>query len=181
MVEIISIEPLQRKVDQSMLIKAFGSLNGAVESISQLRRVIVDPSGYLIMHGSFVNGRCQNPTSPFYGKTSDDGRLSDLDFALTDYLLFRELPSREICILPSTPISVQGKLSHSLTYPNGNIKDFLKKKKGGAYYQLYLWLKQTGELTGRKIDLRIYQDFGTWINQQKPYWILADSSGIRIQ
>lgn len=109
---------LQIPIDQGRLAAAFGSIEFARSQIYSLRRILLDPNAIIFMNGSFISGVCGNPSNPHYLKPMDQDRISDLDIGIIDFFLFRDIPHREII--------ASGK-SHSLTYKDGRIKEFLKK------------------------------------------------------
>jgi len=167
-------DPFRKQIDVAMFNQAFVNPDATANVITCARYIINDPSGVLIMHGSFINGRCENPTSPYFLQEPDQGRRSDLDFILIDGVFFRELPNREKCWYDQFPVNARGNITHSLMYPDGNIKDFLKKP-GTSWFSLYTWLKTLRDVTKRKIDFRVYKNWEAWNCQQKSYWLLADA------
>jgi len=145
------------EIDQLRLESAFGSDAAYLEFVSEAKVYLHQMDSRLVMYGSFV-----------HGKPRPD---SDIDLLLCDYFSFRNVPKKEVIDSPTIVCpDLCGQISYPITYADGRIKEYVKRK----FERLYRQVKSIQQITGRRFDLNFCCNFQSWLTTMNdPYWELA--------
>jgi hypothetical protein len=134
-----------------------GNIEQAVKCMKEMQDCLEDENGFIAIVGSMRGGRTLNPRTSLDRWGNRPDKESDIDFMVVDKELFERIKKADKGdILPANKFpNIGGKKTYGLV-DRGNRR--IKKSLQKASPQLTEVVKRMMELTGRVMDIGVYQD-----------------------